>query len=413
MNFIFFLSAGSADIKNIHLQIIDDKNGLSFKFFTHISISEREWDKEKQRPNNIYLKKHKKINILLDHIKVQLNTYLEQRILYSKQVTQRGISRELYKAVNNKNFNYQENSLLGLMQLYILSRKELICHSTSKRYSVFFNLIRRFEGHSLKHFIIEDVNPEFINNFLNFGKTEEYSENTLIRTIHFIKTILNFAERKGKRTLVRELEIRKGKQQQELVTLNEEEIRAIKYVYVPADLQPAKDWLLVSCYTGQRISDFMNFSWEKLVDINEKTCITFTQQKTQKKITLPLHPIVLNIIKNNNNSFPPRIEPTQYNQQIKQIARIAGLKTRIKANKRTGYRVRNMTLEKWQLLTSHIGRRSFATNFYGKIPTSLLIEATGHSTEQMFLRYINKADNNLITSLGNYFEKIYKKSSEI
>ncbi len=54
-------------------------------------------------------------------------------------------------------------------------------------------------------------------------------------------------------------------------------------------------------------------------------------------------------------------------------------------------------------VTSHIGRRSFATNNYGKIPTSLLISATGHSTEQMFLEYIGKTDTQKAMQLADYF----------
>ena len=58
---------------------------------------------------------------------------------------------------------------------------------------------------------------------------------------------------------------------------------------------------------------------------------------------------------------------------------------------------------KWQLVTSHIGRRSFATNNYGKIPTALLIGVTGHSTESMFLEYIGKTDTQKAMALAEYF----------
>jgi hypothetical protein len=48
--------------------------------------------------------------------------------------------------------------------------------------------------------------------------------------------------------------------------------------------------------------------------------------------------------------------------------------------------------EKWQLITSHVCRRSFATNFYAdqKYPTALLMNITAHSTEKQFLEYIGK-----------------------
>jgi hypothetical protein len=65
-------------------------------------------------------------------------------------------------------------------------------------------------------------------------------------------------------------------------------------------------------------------------------------------------------------------------------------------------------MEKWETITSHIGRRSFATNFYGKIPTPLLLHATGHSTEEVFLKYINSNDNENIINLSNHFDKLHQ-----
>ena len=98
-----------------------------------------------------------------------------------------------------------------------------------------------------------------------------------------------------------------------------------------------------------------------------------------------------------------------YNEKIKQIGQYAGINEKIKARKRIGFRTRNVEVQKYEVITSHIGRRSFATNFYGKIPTPLLMEATGHSTEQMFLRYINPTNNERILALGDYFDRVYEE----
>ena len=49
--------------------------------------------------------------------------------------------------------------------------------------------------------------------------------------------------------------------------------------------------------------------------------------------------------------------------------------------------------EKWELVSSHIGRRSFATNYYKKIPTPVLMTVTGHSKESLFLAYIGKKED--------------------
>ena len=51
------------------------------------------------------------------------------------------------------------------------------------------------------------------------------------------------------------------------------------------------------------------------------------------------------------------------------------------------------TYKKYELITSHICRRSFATNYYKKIPTPILIQITGHSKESTFLEYINEKED--------------------
>ncbi len=43
---------------------------------------------------------------------------------------------------------------------------------------------------------------------------------------------------------------------------------------------------------------------------------------------------------------------------------------------------------KYDLSASHCFRRSFATNYYKKIPTPILINITGYSKESLFLTYI-------------------------
>lgn len=408
MTFYFYLSQNN-NLKNIHLKFTDKQLKKTFGFRTALRISEEDWDNEKQRPQNIYLKKYKKLNSQLDQIKKELAEYIQNQHCHKKLLQQRIMSKIVKKACHNPTKYLPQNSLLYFIHWYIDTKKELICHSTYKRYKVFFYLLERFEGFLCRRLYIEDINSDFITDFIRFGKDEEYSENTIYRTIHFVKTILNFAERKGIRTAVRELEIRREKQQKEIVTLTEKEIIKIKSTDVPKELQAAKDWLLISCYTGQRFSDFIHFTNEQLTQINGKTCISFVQQKTRKQILLPLHPTVLNNFYRNGNTFPKPMDIQQYNNDIKKIAKLADLNETIKARKRIGYRTKTVKTPKWETLSSHIGRRSFATNFYGKIPTPLLMEATGHSTEQMFLRYINPVDNERILSLGNYFDRIYEE----
>ena len=151
----------------------------------------------------------------------------------------------------------------------------------------------------------------------------------------------------------------------------------------------------------------MCFETDQLKTVEGKLCLSFTQQKTKKKILLPLHPTVINTLQKNGGQFPQLMDIQHYNAQIKEIARLAYLNEIVNARQRYGFRTRDVEIEKCESLTSHIGRRSFATNFYGKIPTPLLMDATGHSSEQMFLRYINPLDKGRILSLSDHFDRMY------
>jgi integrase len=82
-----------------------------------------------------------------------------------------------------------------------------------------------------------------------------------------------------------------------------------------------------------------------------------------------------------------------YNKLIKRVCLKSRITDKVEAqikNKNTN-RIEIKTLPKYHFVTSHIGRRSFATNYYGKINTSLLISATGHASEKQFLAYVGSA----------------------
>ncbi|WP_170234698.1 site-specific integrase [Chryseobacterium hagamense] len=370
-------------------------------------ITKEDWDEQKQRPFNIYLKKYKIIYDHLNTVRIQVVPLVAKACKNGKRLSFKGLTREIRKICSCGKKEYAEGSLLDMMKSYLEEKGGTICLSTYRRYRVFIRMVEMFEGFIVRHISIAEIDPELIGRFCQFGKEENYTQSTISRTIEFIKTVLNHAERKGILTSVRQLEVPKVKNVKKVMILTEEEISRVAEAEIPEKLQRARDWLLISCYTGQRISDFMHFNAGQLTEIGGKQCLSFIQKKTRKEIVLPLHPEVLNILNKYGNSFPEPLDTTLYNRHIKKIAALAGISDYVKVRKRVGFRGKDMQVEKWQSMTSHIGRRSFASNFYGQIPTPLLMQATGHSTEHMFLNYINSVHYDRVVSLGNYFEQLY------
>lgn len=399
------LSIGSTS--QIALKFIDEQQ-KEFVVKTTLKINPNRWNQDKQRPENIYLKIYKKLNAKLDTIKISVSSYLKEVASKQRKFSLNVLTRLIKKCCILKESPYEPGSLLEATDNFIQNRLHLISGNTHRRYKVFFSMLKRFEGFQQKNLMLNEVNSNFVKDFIRFGELESYSSSTIYRTIYFVRTVLNFLEKRGIRTFVYELELPKIKKYNRVISLTEDELIRIKETVVPPELKAAKDWLTISCYTGQRVSDFMNFNLDMMEILDGKPCLSFTQQKTQKTILLPLHPTVVHIMSANGNDFPSKLSAQKYNEQIKEIARLAGINSLIKVRTRTGFRSTEKLIQKWEAITSHIGRRSFASNFYGKIPTPLLMQATGHSTEQMFQRYISNTDTERTRSLGAYLDEVYK-----
>jgi hypothetical protein len=56
-----------------------------------------------------------------------------------------------------------------------------------------------------------------------------------------------------------------------------------------------------------------------------------------------------------------------------------------------------------ELVSSHIGQRSFASNHFGKIPTPIIMAATGHKSESSFLKYIGRSRAEMASLLAEYW----------
>ena len=159
----------------------------------------------------------------------------------------------------------------------------------------------------------------------------------------------------------------------------------------------------------------MRFTSSMIVEDSEgQKYIEFTQQKTNVKMQIPLLKKVQDILVKRNGEFPRKISDVNLNLYIKEVCEIAEI-DEIVYNGRTetiNKDGKNITRKvfgnfpKHKLVTSHIGRKSFASNFYEKIPTTYLLNFTGHTTEKQLLAYINKTEVEKAKSTAKIFNSL-------
>lgn len=297
------------------------------------------------------------------------------------------------------------NKLVDYFVYYALHKKSSLSESTYKKLNVNKHLVERFEKSEGKYFLIKEVDANFKLKFEAYCVKENYSPNTIARAIKFIKTICYHAK-DNKIEVSDQLEKITAKIDKVtsifLTPLELEKIEKTKFDF--EHLENAKDWLIISCETGQRVSDFMRFTKEQIRIEDNIPLIEFTQLKTGKKMAIALNKKVLCILAKRQGEFPRKISDQRYNEYIKEVCRIAEITNQVQGGKIDSKTSRKVTglFPKYELVTSHIGRRSFATNNYGKKPTALLMNATGHGTENMFLTYIGKTPTEQAKELSKY-----------
>jgi integrase len=194
-----------------------------------------------------------------------------------------------------------------------------------------------------------------------------------------------------------------------VIYLSEEEQEQIKNITLLREaLINARKWLLLGCLVGQRGGDLLGITEKNIKEISGIKIIELKQQKTGKLVAIPLLPEALEIVE---SGMPYKISLPRFNEYIKDICKEAGLKEKIMGRRKL--KANSPTVKaiypKYEVITSHVCRRSFATNFYGRIPTPILMNITAHGTERMFLNYIGKTTYDNAYQMLEYFSKLAPK----
>lgn len=397
-------------------RITGNPNPISFYTRSKIEVSKDFWN---DYTKNTKFKDVDKINLkkeIDDHThdlkNYILNEFDKTDLSQINKDWFKNIVHSYYNPPQPETTNSIPTNLIEYIDFYVADKKSEVTKSTLAKVGVNKNLLIKFKKDKKHSLSIKDVNNQFKIDFETYCLGKGYAPNTIARALRFIKTLCRHAQNNGLEVSYQLNNIKPKYEKTESIYLTFEELEQIeKTSDLPEYLENAKDWLIISAYLGQRISDFLNFTSDMIRYEDGNPLLEFTQKKTGKLMTIPVHHKVIEILNKRNGQFPRRISDVNYNLYIKEVCKRAGLTQMVKGSKKIEtapnskqYRKETGMYQKWELVTSHIGRRSFATNFYGKIPTTYLIYITGHSTEQMFLTYIGKSNKDLAKEVFSYFK---------
>ena len=273
-----------------------------------------------------------------------------------------------------------------------------LAHNTVRTYKSLLRIVKVYEFEKSERLYLNSIDKYTAESFTRFLKNEQqYSDNYCGQLLKLLKIILRDAEKSGLEVHPYSNYIESFKQKSSdriLHVLNPVEIKTLKELqYIPEAYQDSYKWLLIGLCIGQRISDLLKLTLNDLRKAPTGLYIDIVQQKTKKAVTVGVaDPLVIQLLE---NKFPKRVSQVVFNKQIKSLCKMAGIDGLVSGFKNNPKirRKEVVSAPKYEFVTSHIMRRSFASNYYGKIETPLLMNITGHSKESTFLTYIGTHQN--------------------
>ena len=352
------------------------------RYYTGERIKPGDWNTENQRANSSYIG-NASLNDLLDVLAEEPRTIERNARIAGIDCTVEFLKEQLsYNKTKPKDF-------IGVVEEFI--KEESLRNSwssvTEKKWRFFKNNLARFnKKYRLE---LDSINDRFAQVFISAMLKQDWVNVRIKNHISMAIQFASWARRKGFHTSTAyryiEVDIPTQKPEANLVYLTIDEIERLNNLSFnekETRYEKARDVFLFSCITGLRHSDLKNLRRSNI----KYNYLIITSQYTEESIRVPLVDLanaILEKYKDSGDINPiPLISQQKYNEYLKEIGMRAGLYDKVTQIHYKGRERIKTTLPKWQLLTSHVGRKTFVTiAVFLDIPLETVCEITGHKTD--------------------------------
>jgi integrase len=402
---------------------------------TNLFVDQKHWDPKNQKIKNVIaVPDRDRINSKLMELKINILNAANVDFMEGEILNRIWLEKCIAKFFNRPPIDSKKSIQIYKIYLsdfadwwlkekapkYKVSADKYMDGRTIGHYTILNNLIKRFEGKDKIKFSL--INEVLLDKFSEFLTSEQYAEKTARRMIGRFKFFCGRAESENiviDQSYNNRVFVAKEEVQYKAPYFNEFEINTIYYNDFSDNevLDNARDNLIIGLWTGLRVSDFLtrlkieNFTGD-FIDIEpEKTKIHKTF------VTIPVHWMVKEILEKRKGQLPKKINDADFNKHIKRIAKILNFNAEIiggisVVDKETKIKRKVVKLyPKHQLVTSHICRRSFATNNYGTISNTALMSICGWKSEEQMLDYIKMTNKEHAETLKKVWDVKYNKAN--
>lgn len=373
MNIQFKLN-GTKEIKKLYVRFYHNK--LDAPAFTGMMLTDSEWISATETVignNEVTIALQSlKIDILKQYNKDFCNGILIDKVWLQKVVKVSFMRPKEENGLVSPDYSVYVSDfatwwLKNHSAKWKVSARKFMEEPAKKQYEKFVETLVEYEKVIGEKLQIRNTNKDNIFSFIDWLETENYQTSTIERNIGRLRFFLNRATEMNYEVnpIFKERIYFAPDNDIEGVYLNEIEIQKIidKDFSDDDELNVAKQNFLLGLHTGLRVSDFLKLDTKNIADGN----FVLKTKKTQAKVVIPIHPVVENIMNDNFGYLPQKISSSEFNKRIKTICQVCEIDNLVYGKvfdkdlkrKKVGY------FEKYLLISSHVCRRSYATNFSG------------------------------------------------
>lgn len=239
-----------------------------------------------------------------------------------------------------------------------------------------------------------------------------YQNDTINRNMRLVKWFFKWCYEKGYIDNLNFKEVKASYKtpKKPIIFLEWNELMAVYNLDLSArpELAKTRDMFCFCCFTSLRYSDMINLRWGSVTMEN----ITITTIKTTDTIVIDLNDYSREILL---KYYTPNSRPEdtvfqekssqKMNKRLKEIAKMCGIDTPITMVQMTGAKRTDITVPKYEMISTHCGRRTFISNAISLgVPPHVVMKWTGHSDYKAMQPYIDIADKSRKQAM-NVFNK--------
>lgn len=325
-------------------------------------VDGKHWDSKKHRVKYTY-KGANHINRLLD----ELDTFVRQTridykikgLLFNGHILKKEIQQRIYGKQEGLFYTYA-------MDIFIPDKVGKVKEHTVQVYTISVGVVNKY----LPSLMFGDVNRVTCLRLEKGMKDDGYSKNYINRVFKLFHNVIKNAYIDGLHDNKYYMSdgFVPGTEEVDNIYLTTAELDLL-YNYISDANDRERNAVVIflrGCYAGQRYQTYKELNKTMIYEMNGTQMISIKHGKTGNTVSIPLSEKMKTVMAMDTHA----ISRQKLSDYIKDVCKKVGI-------------------EKWQQVSTHTARRTFATNMVlAGVDISKIMKITGHKTEQEFRKYV-------------------------